>query len=110
MHEMSIMHNILAIVADTAAQQQAERVTRIDLAIGARAGVMIDALHFAFEAMGPTTIAAGAELAITEIPLRYRCPACSRETRTQSNLCPDCDCFCEIISGQELQITSIEIE
>ncbi len=110
MHEMSIMANILDIVRKTAEAEKAAKVTRIELTIGERAGVVSDALTFAFEAMSPQTLANGAELVITEIPLCYRCPSCARETTENLNLCPQCDCFFELVRGQELQITSIEIE
>ncbi len=110
MHEMSLMENILDIVTKTAQKEKAAKVTRIELAIGQRSGVVSDALAFAFEALSPRTIAAGAELAITEIPLCYRCPSCGSETTENLSLCPDCDRFFELIRGQELQITSIEVE
>lgn len=110
MHEMSIMQNILDIVAETTAREQGARVTRIDLAIGERAGVMIEALTFAFEAMSPRTIAAGAKLMITEIPLRYQCPTCARQGTEQTSQCPACDSLYELVQGRELQITAIEIE
>lgn len=110
MHEMSLMQNILDIVAQNADKEKAAKVTRIDLAVGQRSGVVRDALSFAFEAMSPNTIAAGAELIITEIPLCYRCPDCGSETTENLTLCPDCDRFFELAQGQELQITSIEVE
>lgn len=110
MHEMSIMHSILALVEKTARQQQAAKITRIDLTIGVRAGVVADALTFAFEAMSPQTMAADAELVITEIPLCYRCPGCGLESTDHQELCPACDLFFEVVRGRELQITSIEIE
>ena len=104
------MASILEIVTKTAQNENGAKVSRIELAIGERAGVVADALNFAFEAMSPQSFAAGAELVITEIPLRYRCPSCTRETGDHINLCPACDLFLEVVSGQELQITSIEIE
>jgi hydrogenase nickel incorporation protein HypA/HybF len=107
---MSIMHNILAVVDKTAQQQQATKVTRIDLTIGVRAGVVADALTFAFEAMSPHTLAAGAELVITEIQLCFRCPGCGLESTENQELCPACHLFFEVVRGRELQITSIEIE
>ncbi len=110
MHEMSIMGSILDIVSKTAHGEDAAKVTRIELTIGERAGVVTDALTFAFEAMSPHTIAEGAELIITEIPLCYRCPSCAKETNDNINLCPACDLFFEVVRGQELQITSIEVE
>jgi hydrogenase nickel incorporation protein HypA/HybF len=110
MHEMSIMANILDIVTKTAQGEKAAKVTRIELAIGSRAGVVTDALTFAFEAMSPPTIAAGAELMVIEIPLCYRCPSCGKETTKNLDLCLDCDRFFEVVRGRELQITSIEIE
>ncbi len=110
MHEMSIMASILDIVKKTAQQEGAAKVTRIELTIGERSGVMKDALTFAFEAMSPKSMAAGAVFVVTEIPLLYRCPSCATESNETLNLCPGCDCFFEVVRGQELQITSIEVE
>ena len=110
MHEMSIMASILNAAKKTANAEQATKVTRIELAIGERSGVVTDALTFAFEAMSPGTIAAEAELTISEIPLCYRCPDCGMETTKSLETCPDCDRFFELIRGQELQITFIEID
>lgn len=110
MHEMSVMASILESVSKTARQENVTKVTRIELAIGERAGVVSDALTFAFEAMSPQTIAAGAKLIITKIPLCYRCPSCSKETNENLTLCPHCDLYFEVVRGQELQITSIEVE
>ncbi len=110
MHEMSLMASILDQVTKSAEGANAGRVTRIELAIGERAGVVADALTFAFEAMSPQSIAADAELAITLIPLAYRCPSCGQETTENLNLCAACDRFFEVARGQELQITAIEVE
>lgn len=110
MHEMSIMASILDIVKKTAAKEQASKVTHIELAIGARAGVVTDALTFAFEAMSPQTMAAEATLTINEIPLRFKCPSCGQESDEELTLCPACDRYVELVQGQELQITFIEVE
>ncbi len=110
MHEMSIMATILDKIGEITQRENGARVTHIELAIGERAGVVTDALTFAFEAMSPDTIASGAELVITEIPLCYRCPSCAMETAESLNLCPACDVFLEAVRGRELQITFIEIE
>lgn len=110
MHEMGIMAAILEQASEAARQQGATRIRRIELAIGEHAGVVSEALSFAFEAMGPGSMAAGAELVIDLIPLSYRCPSCQGASTQGLQKCPDCGLFYELATGRELNLIAIEVE
>ncbi len=61
MHELSIARNIVAIVCDSAGSRPVKRVT---LEVGARAGVLADAIAFCFPIVADGTVCAGARLEI----------------------------------------------
>ena len=111
MHEVSVMMSIMDTALDVAKTENASRITKISLLIGQRSGVMIDSLRFAYEMVTAESIAQGAELEIEEVPFRGKCMACDHEFDCRDFLvCDRCGGVGELLSGQELQIKSIEIE
>jgi hydrogenase nickel incorporation protein HypA/HybF len=75
--------------------------------------VVPEALRFAFEAITRGGIAEGAVLEIEEVPLRIRCHQCDEVFTIDDPfmLCPRCEgTDIEMISGRELEITSMEID
>jgi hydrogenase nickel incorporation protein HypA/HybF len=72
MHELSITRNVVAIVAEAAAQRRVKKVT---LEVGTQAGVMTDAIAFCFDVVAKGTAVEGAVLDIlvtqgTELKVR----------------------------------------
>lgn len=65
MHELSLTRSVVAIVAEAAAGR---RVTRVTLEVGARAGVMAQAIVFCFDVVARGTPVEGAVLEILETP------------------------------------------
>jgi Zn finger protein HypA/HybF involved in hydrogenase expression len=59
--------------------------------------------------MRENTVAQTAQLDITTVPLRLRCPVCKQEFADLDIGCT-CDKGIDIISGQELVIEYLEIE
>ena len=111
MHEVSIMMSIMDIVLKTAEKEQAASVSRISLEIGAKSGVVVDALEFAFDMVTRDTIAENAKLDIELVPLRGECLACGNLFESDEFLiCDKCGNFAKVISGQELNIKSIEVK
>ena len=113
MHEFSLMQSVLATAEATAREAGAERVTTIRLVIGDMTEVIDDAMEFAFEALVPETLCAGAALSMRRIPTRSRCIACAAEFAHDRYhwACPECDSLAtELLAGRELYIDSIEIE
>lgn len=112
MHEFGIAQGLLRTALDAAAKSDAVRVERIDLRIGALAGVVEDALTFAFEALAEGTPAEGARVVVEAVPVTCYCASCAREFTA-----PDCTYRCprcQILSvdlrrGREMELVSIQV-
>ena len=76
MHEVGIMQSALDAIRQQAVKHGATRVSRIVLRIGTLAGVDLDALRFAYEALAPGGPADGAVLEIESVPARAHCASC----------------------------------
>ena len=109
MHELGITRNIVGIVSDAA---KGRRVTRVTLEIGTLAGVMPEAIAFCFDTVTQGSPIDGATLEIVQIEGRARCRACGAEFRALTLFAP-CPCgsrSCERLSGEELNIKSMQLE
>ncbi len=93
-----------------------ERVVRVRLRIGRLAGIVPDALEFAFDAAKNETIAHGAELVIDHVPIGGTCQACKKEFALPEEslyvfLCPSCGSQSFVISqGREMEIVDMDVE
>lgn len=108
-----MMQSALSMALERARQAGARRVCLIRLRIGALSGVAPEALHFAFAALAPGTLAAGAELAIEEVPARFWCAACAQEFQADDLFaqCPLCHRPSgELRAGREMEMASLEID
>ncbi|MDR1712819.1 MAG: hydrogenase maturation nickel metallochaperone HypA [Coriobacteriales bacterium] len=107
------MQSVLDTVEASARDAGAERVTVIKLVIGEMSEVVEEAMEFAFEALSPQTLSAGAALEMRIVRPRSRCAACGQEFEHDRyhRACPHCGSLaCELIAGRELYIDAIEIE
>ena len=77
MHELSLAGGILQVVEDAAAREAFARVLQLRLEVGKLAGVELQALRFALEAIAPGTLLEGADIVIDEPPGRAWCMGCS---------------------------------
>ncbi len=106
------MASALDAVHRQTAREGAARVERIVLRIGTLAGVDVDALRFAYEALAPGSPAEGAVLEIEQVPARAWCRRCDVEFGASPGLifqCPFChDYSGEIRAGRELGIARLE--
>lgn len=112
MHEVSIVQGLLNLAVKTAQASGATRIHRIRMRVGAMSGVVPDSLQFAFEALREETIAAGAELAIEEIPAACWCAHCQMEFTAEGFVyeCPECHEYSrELRRGRELALADMEI-
>lgn len=112
MHEFGIAEGVLKVVVETAGKNGANKVEVVRLRIGALAGVVDEALIFAFEALAEDTPAQGARLVIEAVPLTCYCATCSREFEVPrfSYRCPVCQTLSrEVRRGRELELISIEV-
>lgn len=112
MHEAGIMDAALDAIRAQAERHQATRVLRVVLRVGALSGADPAALRFAFEALAPGGIAAGALLEIESVPARAHCAACDRDFAASPGFilcCPDCGAGSgDLRAGRELAIALLE--
>jgi hydrogenase nickel incorporation protein HypA/HybF len=110
MHELALAEAILAIAEENA---RGRRVARVELEIGRLRQVVPDALAFSFELVAQGTAAEGAELAIEELPVRVACRTCGAATVVEAFPfgCTGCGALdVEVIDGEQLQVTALELE
>lgn len=67
-HELSLIHGLLATVAESAAARGITRVTRVRLVVGARYKALPEELQFSFGMLTKDTVCDGAELEIVAAP------------------------------------------
>ena len=113
MHELSLAQNIIDIVGETTKSTNGQKVKYVRLKIGEMSNVLTDSLIFGFESLIEGTKLDGAKLLVEEIPTKFFCKKCRKETQL-SELTINCS-FCsssdvEMISGNELTITELELE
>ena len=114
MHELGIMESALALVQRHAAGNNARRVSRVVLRIGALAGVEPESLRFAFDVVSRGTTAEGAIFEIEVVPVVVYCRDCQQEFAGATDgfifTCPNCGDLCgEIRRGRELELSRIEM-
>jgi len=111
-HELSIAVELVEAACERAAELDA-RVEVVHVRLGQLAGVIPAALEFCFEAAAAGTAIEGARLAIEEMPVTVRCPACGGEPRPASPQllrCPDCGAPTpEVVGGRELELFALEV-
>jgi len=113
LHELSLTQNLIEIAEEHARREGGKTITSITMEIGDLSGVIPEAVEFAFEACTKGTMADGAILEIVRIPAVGRCQQCDNECQLESltDGCDRCGCFAlDIISGQEMTLTEMEIE
>ena len=110
MHEFSIALSIVDIAADAAAKNKVHIVREIEVEIGQIAGVIPEALEFAWESARKNTPVAEAVLKIRQVELEVRCHACGSRYKPAElyGACPGCgEIQPEILSGKELRVVAI---
>ena len=113
MHELSLAGSVLKIVEDAAAREPFRRVKRLQLEAGALAGVEVQALRFALEAIAPGTLLAGAQIDIDEPPGRALCTACGQSVCIASRVdpCPACGAFgLRPTAGLDLKVRELIVQ
>jgi hydrogenase nickel incorporation protein HypA/HybF len=114
MHEMSIVESMMEIIEDQARLYNSQKVVTVSLEFGALSGVMPSAVEFAFEVLSKGTVAEGAVLAISIIPLKIKCLDCAGESVLEDYqpTCPLCnsDLITFLQGRNELRVASLELE
>jgi len=112
-HELSVCQHLIGQVEALAREHGAVRVSRIVVRIGPLAGVEAALLEQAFTLARAGTVADQAELATESLPIQVRCTVCGAVTTVTANrlICGACgDWHTELQSGDELLLTSVELE
>lgn len=113
MHELTLAEQALRIVEAAARKAQAQRVTRIRLAVGALAHVDPETLQYCCEVVSRDTLAAGASIEIERRPGLAWCADCQSEVAlSQWGMpCPQCAGYqLSIVQGDEMQVVNIGVE
>ena len=113
MHELSVCLALLEQIQGIAAEQDARRVTRIELNVGPLSGVESDLLRSAWPIAAAGTMAEHAELVIDDAEIIVRCTVCKAETTATVNklLCGECGEFrTSLVSGDEMILQRLEVE
>lgn len=112
MHELSIAQSIVEIVRNTVPTEHLQRVLKIQMQVGAMAGVVTDSLIFSFQAITDGTPLGHAQLVVETIPFRIRCTSCGEISIMDDGImqCPVCQSMkTEVVSGNELYVMAIEM-
>ncbi len=114
MHEMGIAMEIVDIAkASIPANMQGSKVRKVNLQVGKLSAIVADSLRFCFDMVIKDTPLEGAELTIEELDVVARCKDCQTQWTVTEPVftCKNCRSGAvDILSGRELDITSIEIE
>jgi len=113
MHELSVTENILEIALRYARQNEATRVTALNLVIGRLASIVDESVQFYWDIISQDTICAGSTLRFERIPAQMNCLKCGHEYDHEGDLdvCPACASpQVTVMSGDQFYLDSIEIE
>jgi hydrogenase nickel incorporation protein HypA/HybF len=113
MHEASIAISLIETVSDLCRQEGYETIESVRLKIGKAAGILPDALLFAFDMAKPGTAADKAELIIEYVLLGGYCQECDAQFESEERYifcCPVCESnSIKITRGDEMQIIDMEV-
>lgn len=113
MHELSIAMSIVEIAEDSAKQSDVNKITEIELEVGALSGVVLDALEFAMVEAVRGTMLENATRKIIRIEGKTKCNVCNHEFLIDDihTPCPKCTSFdSDVIAGKELRVKSLQAE
>lgn len=109
MHELSLSRAIVATVLEHAGEQT---VSVVNLRVGRLRQVVPESLEFWFGFAARGTVCEGARLEQEPVPAIVRCGDCGGEWELELPRfrCPDCGGAGDVVSGDEFEIESIEVE
>jgi hydrogenase nickel incorporation protein HypA/HybF len=111
MHEFSVASSLLHLVLRHAGEHAATRVVRVHVRIGEQSGVEPELLRSAWELVSERSPAAGAELALQAVAVRWECRACDAALAPEAGLrCPACGGPAALASGLDLFLDRVELE
>ena len=112
MHEFSIAQHIIDIALQSAKHHHADQIVSVEVEIGRAAGVVVDALKFAWESSIKDTPLQDAALVIKTVPIVAVCKSCRKQYNPVElfDICPQCaEINPEILQGKEMRVSAIII-
>jgi hydrogenase nickel incorporation protein HypA/HybF len=116
MHELALMAELQQLAEEQARQAGAHRIHRLQVRIGALAGVDAEALRLAFEVLvangSPEGPWPSATLDLEAVPARCFCADCGQPFTPIDviHACPRCGHLSrEVLSGRELELVRLEV-
>lgn len=114
MHEVGLLNQALELALEAAAQENARRILRIKLRVGALAGVVPEAMAFAFDVVSKGTPAEGGTFEWEEVPVLCRCRQGCPDFHPEDPAvfaCPRCGTpSWDVLQGRELHLVEVDIE
>ncbi len=113
MHELAITESILNISLKHAEQANATAVTDLFLVIGDLSSVVDDSVQFYWDIVSRDTLAEGAVLHFSRIPIEMTCQDCGKAYTPDKETmnCPGCGGASPVITkGEEFYLDSITVE
>lgn len=114
MHELPITQSIVNIAVEEGEKHNVNKILEIRLKIGELSGLVPECIQQYFDFASKGTIAEGAQIKITKIPITMKCLDCGFNGETNSfrdNKCPICNSRdMKLASGNEFYIDSIEVD
>jgi hydrogenase nickel incorporation protein HypA/HybF len=113
-HELPIIGEVVKVALRHAEQNQAQKITKVHLAVGDLSDLVGEWVHHFFAFLTKDTIARDATLVIEHVPIRVMCEPCKKpfvvDKQEMSFHCPDCgEKGSELLQGQGFKVKSIEI-
>jgi hydrogenase nickel incorporation protein HypA/HybF len=113
MHELAVTRQILDISISKARENQASKISFINLVIGDLSSFVDDCIQFNFQILARDTMAEKAKLFIQRVPVELVCKSCSCSFTPHSQpwRCPQCQGMdFDITKGNEFYLDSIEVD
>ncbi len=113
MHELGIAQEMLKVAFEYAAKNNAARIAAFNIEISAAADESEDSLRFHFDHLTRGTIAEGARIEITRVPVMAKCLDCGNEFGLGSpeQVCPRCaSAHVRALPQDEFRLVSIDAE
>lgn len=114
MHELGIAHALVRTATDAARDLGPVRVRAVHLRLGPLAGVVTEALEFAWECAVAGTAIDGAALVVEPVEVRVECDACGHAGPPLDTLRLRCTACNEptpnVVAGRELLLRALDYD
>lgn len=110
MHELSLVHALFDQADRAVAAHGPDRVRRVEVTIGALAGVEVELFRTAFGVARAERGYALAELAIELVPAEHRCSGCGARIEEGAPLTCACGGRVALTRGGDLILKRLELE